>query len=94
MLSRYHKQPASSLIGQRVDEDAGREDAATGIVLEGQPDDPRRRAQLQDEQVAAATSSIPTTSSAITAPTRSGCTRCTWARWRRRSPGTRATSSA
>ena len=31
---------------------------------------------------------------ASTGPTRSGCTRCTWARSRRASPGTRGTSSA
>ena len=37
---------------------------------------------------AAATSSTPTTSSRSTAPTACGSTRCSWARWRRSSPGT------
>jgi leucyl-tRNA synthetase len=36
---------------------------------------------------AAATSSIPTPSCATTAPTRCGCTRCSWDRWRRPSRG-------
>ena len=35
----------------------------------------------------AATSSIPTTWSTSTGPTRCGCTKCSWARWKRRSPG-------
>ena len=53
---------------------------ARAVPQAGQPGHHPRRGQPQDVQVVRATSSIPTTSSRSTAPTRCASSRCSWAR--------------
>ncbi len=85
--------PARNCIGHRLDR-RGRREIRRRLSAEIRPADPRRRPQLQDEQEPRQRRQPRRRSSKTTVPTRSASMKCTWARWSRRSHGTRATSSA
>ena len=67
---------------------------ARAVPAARQPGHDSRRERREDVEEPAATSSTPTTSCASTAPTRCGSTRCSWARWKRRSRGACKASKA
>ena len=68
--------------------------ARRGFRVEGRSVDPHRQPGLQNVEEPAAMSSIPMRLSRSMGPTRYGCTRCSWARWKRSNPGARRASAA